>query len=150
MSRLIGEEEPAADEVAETHTREEEAIEKRISLAEQRIGAIIAALRSSDAKRVLDLGCGEGRLLRELLKDKAFTEIVGMDVSHRALAVRTGWMREAYRLGPGERVLQFASLGFDTHVEEIFPASPSRPMSFRPPPKNSGAPHSSVVMWASA
>jgi acyl-coenzyme A synthetase/AMP-(fatty) acid ligase len=43
-------------------------------------------------------------------------------VSHRALAVRTGWMREAYRLGPGERVLQFASLSFDTHVEEIFPA----------------------------
>ncbi len=67
LSRLIGEEEPAADEVAETHTREEEAIEKRISLAEQRIGAIIATLRSSDAKRVLDLGCGEGRLLRELL-----------------------------------------------------------------------------------
>ncbi|MFI9771933.1 amino acid adenylation domain-containing protein [Streptomyces sp. NPDC052415] len=43
-------------------------------------------------------------------------------VPHRALAVRVGWMRDAYRLGPGERVLQFASLGFDTHVEEIFPA----------------------------
>jgi amino acid adenylation domain-containing protein len=43
-------------------------------------------------------------------------------VPHRALAVRVGWMREAYGLGPGERVLQFASLGFDTHVEEIFPA----------------------------
>ena len=93
MSRLIGEEEPAADEVAETHTREEEAIEKRISLAEQRIGAIIAALRSSDAKRVLDLGCGEGRLLRELLKDKAFTEIVGMDVSHRALEIASQKLR---------------------------------------------------------
>ncbi|PYV61333.1 MAG: 3' terminal RNA ribose 2'-O-methyltransferase Hen1, partial [Acidobacteria bacterium] len=75
LSRLIGEEEPAADELAETHTREEEAIEKPISLAEERVGAVIAALRSSGAKRVLDLGCGEGRLLRELLKDKAFTEI---------------------------------------------------------------------------
>lgn len=32
LSRLIGEEEPTADEVAETHTREEEAIEKPISL----------------------------------------------------------------------------------------------------------------------
>ena len=85
LSRLIGDEEPAADEVAETHAREEEAIEKPISLAEQRIGAVMAALRSSSATRVLDLGCGEGRLLRELLKDKAFAEIVGMDVSHRAL-----------------------------------------------------------------
>src|SRR5579864_6346122 len=93
LSRLIGEEEPAADEVAETHTREEEAIEKPISLAEQRMGAVIAALHSSGAKRVLDLGCGEGRLLRELLKDKAFTEIVGLDVSHRALEIASQKLR---------------------------------------------------------
>lgn len=85
LYRLIGEDEPEADEVAETHAREEEAIEKPMSLADQRMGAVMAAVRSSGAKRVLDLGCGEGRLLRELLKDKAFTEIVGMDVSHRAL-----------------------------------------------------------------
>jgi 3' terminal RNA ribose 2'-O-methyltransferase Hen1 len=93
LSRLIGEEEPAADEVAETHAREEEAIEKPISLAEQRMGAVMAALRSTDAKRVLDLGCGEGRLLRELLKDKAFAEVVGMDVSHRALEIAARKLR---------------------------------------------------------
>jgi 3' terminal RNA ribose 2'-O-methyltransferase Hen1 len=93
LSRLIGDEEPAADEVAETHTREEEAIEKPISLAEQRIGAVVAALRSSGATRVLDLGCGEGRLLRELLKDKGFAEIVGMDVSHRALEIASQKLR---------------------------------------------------------
>ena len=34
---------------------------------------------------MLDLGCGEGKLLRELLKDKQFEEIVGMDVSIRSL-----------------------------------------------------------------
>ena len=93
LSRLIGEEEPAADEVAETHAREEEAIEKPISLAEQRMGAVMAALRSSGAKRVLDLGCGEGRLLRELLKDKAFAEVIGMDVSHRALEIASRKLR---------------------------------------------------------
>jgi 3' terminal RNA ribose 2'-O-methyltransferase Hen1 len=85
LSRLIGEEEPAADEVSETHAREEESIEKSISLAEQRMAAVMTALRSCGAKRVLDLGCGEGRLLREILKDNSFSEIVGMDVSHRAL-----------------------------------------------------------------
>jgi 3' terminal RNA ribose 2'-O-methyltransferase Hen1 len=93
MSRLLGEEESSADELAETHGREEDAIEKPISLAEQRIGAAMAALRSSGAKRVLDLGCGEGRLLRELLKDKVFAEIVGMDVSHRALEIASQKLR---------------------------------------------------------
>jgi len=87
LTRLIGEEEPEAEEMAEIHTREEEAIEKPISLAEQRMGAVMAALRSAGAKRVLDLGCGEGRLLRELLKDKTFAEIVGLDVSHRVLEI---------------------------------------------------------------
>jgi 3' terminal RNA ribose 2'-O-methyltransferase Hen1 len=93
LNRLIGEEEPAADEVAEAHAREEETIEKPISLAEQRMGAVMAALRSSGAKRVLDLGCGEGRLLRELLKDKGFAEILGMDVSHRALEIASRKLR---------------------------------------------------------
>ena len=93
LIRLIGDEEPTADEVAETHAREEEAIEKPLSLAEQRMGAVIAVLRGSDAKRILDLGCGEGRLLRELLKDKSFAEIVGMDVSHRALDIASQKLR---------------------------------------------------------
>jgi len=93
LSRLIGDEEPAADELAETHAHEEEAIEKPISLAEQRIGSVIAALRSSGAKRILDLGCGEGRLLRELLRDKTFQELVGMDVSHRALEIASQKLR---------------------------------------------------------
>jgi 3' terminal RNA ribose 2'-O-methyltransferase Hen1 len=93
LDRLIGEEEPAADESAEIRAGEEEAIERPTSLAEQRIGSVIAALRSSGASRVVDIGCGEGRLLRELLKDKTFTEIVGMDVSHRALEVSAQKLR---------------------------------------------------------
>ena len=35
----------------------------------------------------MDLGCGEGRLLRELLKDRQFEEILGLDASHRALEI---------------------------------------------------------------
>jgi 3' terminal RNA ribose 2'-O-methyltransferase Hen1 len=93
LGRLIGDEEPEADEVAETRAREEEAIEKPISLADQRMRAVMAALGSSGAKRVLDLGCGEGRLLRELLKDKTFSDIVGMDVSHRALEIASQKLR---------------------------------------------------------
>ncbi|MGW4640522.1 amino acid adenylation domain-containing protein [Sphaerisporangium sp. NPDC004334] len=43
-------------------------------------------------------------------------------VGHRALDVRVGWMTRAYELGPGDRVVQFSSLGFDTHAEEVWPA----------------------------
>ncbi|HET7623811.1 MAG TPA: 3' terminal RNA ribose 2'-O-methyltransferase Hen1 [Verrucomicrobiae bacterium] len=58
-----------------------------ISLNEQRLGSVLAAMKAGGATRVLDLGCGEGRLLRALLKEKQFSEIVGMDVSHRALEI---------------------------------------------------------------
>jgi hypothetical protein len=46
---------------------------------------VVAALKGTGAARVLDLGCGEGRVLQALLKGRQFVEIAGMDVSHRAL-----------------------------------------------------------------
>jgi len=64
---------------------EEEQLEKELSLNEQRLGSALTVLKASGAVRVLDLGCGEGRLLRLLLGEKQFAEILGMDVSHRAL-----------------------------------------------------------------
>ncbi|MFD1530537.1 3' terminal RNA ribose 2'-O-methyltransferase Hen1 [Pseudonocardia aurantiaca] len=56
-------------------------------LAVQRRVAVLAVLRASGARRVLDLGCGGGALLRDLLAEPSFTEIVGVDVSARALEV---------------------------------------------------------------
>lgn len=61
--------------------------EKPVPLAEQRRAAILAALRAAGAARVLDLGCGQGQLVQALLKDSRFTEVVGVDVSVRALTV---------------------------------------------------------------
>lgn len=87
MARLADESEPDPDAAAEAHSQEEEAVERTISLNEQRLGTVLAALKASGAARVLDLGCGEGRLLQALLKERQFTEIVGMDVSHRSLEI---------------------------------------------------------------
>lgn len=56
------------------------------TLAEQRVRAVLAALTGVGAKSVIDLGCGEGRLLRELFADNSFDRILGADVSDRALA----------------------------------------------------------------
>ena len=86
LARLVVEEAPSeANGDDQPATRAEEVLEKPLSLNEQRLGAVLAALRGSGARRVLDLGCGEGKLLRVLLKDKQFEEIVGMDVSIRSL-----------------------------------------------------------------
>jgi 3' terminal RNA ribose 2'-O-methyltransferase Hen1 len=93
LARLVEEEQPDEDEAATPGQQAEETLERPISLNDQRLGAVVAALRSSGAKRVLDLGCGEGKLLRELLKDRQFEQIVGLDVSVRSLEVAKDRLR---------------------------------------------------------
>ncbi len=83
-ARLMNDE-PDPDKLEAAHDREEVVIERNTSLNEQRINVVAAALRSSGAKRVLDLGCGEGKLIRALLADRQFEQILGMDVSYRSL-----------------------------------------------------------------
>ncbi|GHD89023.1 3' terminal RNA ribose 2'-O-methyltransferase Hen1 [Streptomyces naganishii] len=72
---------------------ETEADEKPTPLAVQRRDAILAALQEAGAARVLDLGCGQGQLVQALLKDVRFTEIVGVDVSVRALTIASRRLR---------------------------------------------------------
>jgi 3' terminal RNA ribose 2'-O-methyltransferase Hen1 len=84
LARLT-EEDADPDEVAAAQAAEEGVLEERISLNQQRMGSVLAALRQSGAKRVLDLGCGEGRLLSLLLADSSFSDLAGMDVSPRIL-----------------------------------------------------------------
>lgn len=50
-----------------------------------RAEAVLAALKDVNAHRVVDLGCGEGALLKRLIVDPTFTEIIGTDVSSRSL-----------------------------------------------------------------
>jgi 16S rRNA G1207 methylase RsmC len=47
--------------------------------------AVIDVLREIGARRVADLGCGEGVLVAALLEDSSFAEVVATDVSARAL-----------------------------------------------------------------
>lgn len=72
-----------------------------LNLNAQRIGSVLAILKDSGAKSVIDLGCGEGKLLRELARVKQFERIVGMDVSVRSLEIAT----EKLRLEPGNERL---------------------------------------------
>src|SRR5882762_1313154 len=100
LERLVIEEDP--EEAAEQPVRvEQEAeLERPLSLDEQRRASVVGALKESGAARVLDLGCGEGKLLKALLADKQFAEIVGMDVSLRSLDIA----EEKLGLGVGGRL----------------------------------------------
>jgi 3' terminal RNA ribose 2'-O-methyltransferase Hen1 len=57
-----------------------------MGLHEQRLNAVLAAVREIGAQSLADLGCGEGRLLAQALKERHLTRILGMDVSSVALA----------------------------------------------------------------
>ena len=58
-------------------------------LGQLRKRAVLDALAAEGAATVVDLGCGEGSLLRELIGDPAFTKVLGVDVSHKALEIAT-------------------------------------------------------------
>ena len=85
LARLADEDTPDPEAVEQTRANEELEIEAPLLLWEQRIAAVIAALRDVGAKTVIDLGCGEGKLLKPLLQDRTFHRLVGMDVSWRSL-----------------------------------------------------------------
>jgi 3' terminal RNA ribose 2'-O-methyltransferase Hen1 len=65
----------------------------RESLARQRWEAVLAALRGTGAGSVVDLGCGEGKLLKLLLQERAFRRILGVDVSARSLEIAARRLR---------------------------------------------------------
>jgi 3' terminal RNA ribose 2'-O-methyltransferase Hen1 len=71
----------------ETKAQPEDRMEERLKLNEERLGTVLSALKASGAEKVLDLGCGGGKLLQILLKEKQFTRIVGLDVSFKVLEI---------------------------------------------------------------
>jgi 3' terminal RNA ribose 2'-O-methyltransferase Hen1 len=83
LSEMDGDPDPDAREAEAELAMEQK--ERKLSLHDQRIDAVADVIMELGARRVLDLGCGEGKLLRRLLKLKEISELVGMDVSLRSL-----------------------------------------------------------------
>ncbi|MFJ8691579.1 3' terminal RNA ribose 2'-O-methyltransferase Hen1 [Streptomyces roseolilacinus] len=93
LARLAAADDTEAEELDNAVDEDTDTEERPVPLAVRRREAILAALRDAGASRVLDLGCGQGQLVRELLKDPRFTEVVGVDVSVRALALAARRLR---------------------------------------------------------
>jgi 3' terminal RNA ribose 2'-O-methyltransferase Hen1 len=100
--------------------------EVAIPLNVKRRQAVLAALTETGAHTVLDLGCGAGALLSDLLRDARYTAIVGADVSTRALELAGRRLRidrlpdrQRQRIGLIQTALTYADdrlRGFDAAV----------------------------------
>jgi 3' terminal RNA ribose 2'-O-methyltransferase Hen1 len=102
LAKLLVDEDPDPDRDQDAREAEEEAVEQPLRLNEQRLGSVVAVLKSIGAKRVLDLGCGSGKLITALMKEPSFEEIAGVDISHRALEIAASRLR-LERLAPRQR-----------------------------------------------
>lgn len=87
LTRLMDNDHAGVEQTMTASDKLEVALETPLSLNEQRIKAVLSKIYDSGAKSVLDLGCGEGKLLKDLIKDKSIEKIAGMDVSIRSLEI---------------------------------------------------------------
>ncbi len=93
LARLVAEDDPAPEEAEDAKAQAEEAVEERLSLNDARLAAVVSALQQVEARSVLDLGCGEGKLVKRLMEARAFERIAGCDVSFRCLEIARDRLR---------------------------------------------------------
>jgi 3' terminal RNA ribose 2'-O-methyltransferase Hen1 len=80
LERLVPETREESDE-APARTTREDAIEAPIRLNDQRLDSVVEALRAAGAHAVADLGCGEGKLLQRLVRERWIDSLIGVDAS---------------------------------------------------------------------
>jgi 3' terminal RNA ribose 2'-O-methyltransferase Hen1 len=84
----------------------EDALEAPIRLNDERMMAVVEALRATGAKTIADLGCGEGKLLYRLLRERWAERLIGLDPAARELEWATKRLKLHLPGGPPEgRVL---------------------------------------------
>ncbi|MFE5208941.1 3' terminal RNA ribose 2'-O-methyltransferase Hen1 [Streptomyces sp. NPDC056600] len=93
LARLAAADDTAVEEIDNAVDPDTDTEERPVPLAVRRREAILEALRDRRAARVLDLGCGQGQLVQALLQDTRYREVVGVDVSMRALTIASRRLR---------------------------------------------------------
>ena len=73
------------EEAPERRDAPEEALEQPIRLNDIRMDAVVEALRASGANSIADLGCGEGKLIARLVRERWAERLIGVDASAREL-----------------------------------------------------------------
>ncbi len=93
LARLAEADDSETEEIDNAVDETTDTPERPVPLAVRRREAVLGALRAAGAARILDLGCGQGQLVQALLKDPQITEVIGVDVSIRALNVASRRLR---------------------------------------------------------
>lgn len=91
----------------------------RESLARKRLSAVVDLVRASGARSVLDVGCGEGRLLAGLAASEGATRLAGVDVSTAELRRARGRLERWRSVDLWQSSLMYRDprcRGFDTVV----------------------------------
>jgi len=98
----------------ESRPAPEEALEAPLRLNDERLGVVVEALRASGAKSIADLGCGEGKLLQRLVRERWAERLLGIDASARSLEIAARRLRLHQAGGPPEERLKLlhGSLGY--------------------------------------
>jgi 3' terminal RNA ribose 2'-O-methyltransferase Hen1 len=149
LARLATEGEAQPEETARAlaaEDAEEVGLERPLRLHDRlhdrRLDLVAAVLHDAGTRRVIDLGCGDGKLLERLLADPQMTEVVGMDVDSRSLEIAAGRLgleamspkqRERLRLLHGSLVYRDRRLaGYDAAavVEVVEHLDPPRLAAF--------------------
>jgi 3' terminal RNA ribose 2'-O-methyltransferase Hen1 len=87
---------PEARDAAET------ALEKPIRLHDERLMAVVEALHATGAQTIADLGCGEGKLLQRLLRERWAGRLIGLDPAARVLEMAAKRLKLHLAGGPPE------------------------------------------------
>jgi 3' terminal RNA ribose 2'-O-methyltransferase Hen1 len=85
LERLAPETRDEAVDPAERKTGAEDALEAPLRLNDERMAAVVETLRASGAKAIADLGCGEGKLLQRLVRERWVERLIGVDAAVRDL-----------------------------------------------------------------
>ncbi len=65
----------------------------QVSLNKQRLQSVMNEVNTCGAKTVIDIGCGEGKLIKLLMKEKELVKVTGVDVSNEVLEKAKGKLR---------------------------------------------------------
>jgi 3' terminal RNA ribose 2'-O-methyltransferase Hen1 len=118
LERLL----PERPEQAELDAAEEDKLEATIGLKEQRLDKVLELLLQHQVQSVVDLGCGEGLMLKRLMDASRIPRLMGIDVSIRELEraerrLLPDWLSERQKLRL--QLIQGSVLYRDARYREI-------------------------------